>query len=132
MTRPESTGSGHTELDLAITEKQFTQLVVDAARWRGWLAYHTQDSRRSAAGFPDLVLVRAGEMMFVELKTEKGRISPAQHEWLDSLARAHPAVMLWRPRDWPTIDAVLDRGHAFTLAGYPTLYRTLYPEGPPA
>src|SRR5688572_19177552 len=40
------------------TERAFQAQVVKYARLMGWTAYHTHDSRRSQAGFPDLVLVR--------------------------------------------------------------------------
>ena len=77
--------------------------VVNAARKLGWLAYHTYDSRRSAPGFPDLVLVHPrtyNAVIFAELKTEKGRVSPEQQIWLDSLADAGARTYVWRPRDW--------------------------------
>lgn len=45
------------------------QSVVDAARLNGWLVYHTHDSRRSAEGFPDLVMLRLSRMVVAELKT---------------------------------------------------------------
>lgn len=41
-----------------ISEKEFQAQVLDLARLTGWLCYHPHDSRRSAPGFPDLVLVR--------------------------------------------------------------------------
>ena len=43
-----------------MTEKKFQAAVLQIANMYGWLAYHTHDSRRSAPGFPDLVLVRNG------------------------------------------------------------------------
>jgi hypothetical protein len=53
-------------------------------------------------GFPDLVLVRPPRVMFVELKSERGRASPSQREWLDRLSRCEsaPEVGIWRPRDF--------------------------------
>ena len=38
-----------------MTEKQFQSHIVQYAKMRGWLVYHTHDSRRSEPGFPDLV-----------------------------------------------------------------------------
>ena len=55
-----------------LTEKQFMTAVVEMARMLGWLVYHTHDSRRSEAGFPDIVAVRRERVVFIELKTEKG------------------------------------------------------------
>jgi hypothetical protein len=80
-----------------VSERDWQQAVVDCARWNSWLCYHTHDSRRSTAGFPDLCLVRGAELLFVELKSEKGRISPAQRAWLDALEAAGAEVWVWRP-----------------------------------
>lgn len=95
------------------TEKQFMGAVLQYARLHGWRAYHTHDSRRSAAGFPDLVLVRGGRCVFAELKVAGGRFSLAQEIWLKLLgevATAAPsavAVYRWTPADWPEIERVL-------------------------
>lgn len=92
--------AGTTEADLQAT-------VVDAARACGWLVYHTYDSRRSAAGFPDLVLARHGELLFVELKSAKGKTSRDQDEWLDALrCVAGVGVYVWRPED---LDTAIER-----------------------
>ena len=75
--------------------------VEQIARSLGWLVYHTHDSRRSAAGFPDVVAVhpRRGRIVWAELKSGKGRVSDAQHEWLDALTEAGAEVYVWRPAD---------------------------------
>ena len=117
-----------TTADLALTEKQFQGQVLDLARLFGWRAYHTFDSRRSAAGFPDLVMVRDGRLIFAELKATAGRISADQFAWMQALQEAeeyanpsHPGVdvyddgkpkipvryCLWRPADWAEIEEIL-------------------------
>lgn len=100
-----------------MTEEQLLENVIDAARKLGWAAYHTRDSRRSEAGFPDLVLVRpdsrngqvCGRVIFAELKRQNGKLTDAQRWWLTALASvpgvrvgARPSVEahIWRPRDW--------------------------------
>ncbi|MGD0386400.1 MAG: VRR-NUC domain-containing protein [Solirubrobacteraceae bacterium] len=92
-----------------MTEKQFQQQVVDWARFNHWLVYHPHDSRHSAAGFPDLALVRDGRLVFAELKTARGRVSVAQHEWLAALAASGCETHVWRPADWPVIERTLAR-----------------------
>jgi hypothetical protein len=74
--------------------------VTLTARTFGWLAYHTHDSRSSAAGFPDLCMTRGPEIVFAELKSERGKVTAAQQEWLDALdAVPGTEVYVWRPRD---------------------------------
>jgi hypothetical protein len=94
-----------------VTESEFQALVLDMANLFGWRSYHTHDSRRSAAGFPDLVLVRRERLIFAELKTERGRVGDAQSEWLDALdAIPGIEVYLWRPSDTGRIEHVLRYG----------------------
>ena len=105
----------------AVNERDFLQQVKDLARLCGWRVYHTLDSRGSDPGFPDLVLVRRGQLVFAELKTDSGKPTAAQTAWLADLGRVHGVdVHLWRPSDWPQIEAMLasraavgDRGSTF-------------------
>jgi hypothetical protein len=92
------------------SEKDFQAQVLDFARLSGWRCYHTHDSRRSAAGFPDLVMVRPPVVLFAELKAEGGRVRPEQRGWLGVLERCPGVVVrLWRPDDWPEIEEMLTR-----------------------
>ena len=95
-------------LPSGLSEAAFQRTVVDLAAWRGWRSYHTHDSRRSAPGFPDLVLVRSDRLLAVELKTRTGRVTDAQRRWLAALSCV-PGISchLWRPADWPEITTVL-------------------------
>lgn len=93
-----------------LTEKEWAAQVkqlVDATGWNG--AYHTFDSRRSASGFPDLVLVRE-RVVYLELKREAGRLSPAQRQWIGWLIAAGAEVYVARPRDLDALGTVL-AGH---------------------
>jgi hypothetical protein len=91
-----------------ISEKEFQAQILSLARLAGWKAYHTHDSRRSQKGFPDLVLVRPPVILFVELKSEAGKLRPEQKAWLEALSRC-PGVeaRLWRPGDFEDIQAML-------------------------
>lgn len=70
-----------------MTERQLQDLIVSAAKLAGWLVFHDHDSRRNEPGFPDLVLVRGSECLFVELKSEKGRVRPEQRVWLAAIEK---------------------------------------------
>ena len=91
-----------------VSERDWQATVVQLAKLRGWRHYHTHDSRRSAPGFPDLVLVRGERVIFAELKTDTGRVSVAQREWLDALRLTPAEVAIWRPRDWDDVQACLE------------------------
>lgn len=80
-----------------MTEKQFLAAVVELAGYLGLLVYHTYDSRRSDPGFPDLVLAGDRGVIFAELKTEHGQLSPAQVAWKWKLLAGHCNWKLWRP-----------------------------------
>lgn len=80
-----------------MTEKQFQSHIVQFAKMRGWLVYHTYDSRRSEPGFPDLVLVRGKRVLFRELKTNKGRLTFHQIKWGKQLRDADSDYDVWRP-----------------------------------
>jgi hypothetical protein len=79
-----------------LTEKEFSAQLYELARMTGWRRYHTWRSVKSAAGFPDEVLVRE-RVIFVEVKREQGKVSPAQQEWLDALHAAGAEAYVWRP-----------------------------------
>lgn len=89
-------------------EKQFQAAVVQLAKLNGWATYHAYDSRRSASGMPDLLLVKPPRLIFAELKSSRGRLSPAQTAWL-ALLKAVPCaeVHVWRPEDKQHIAAIL-------------------------
>jgi hypothetical protein len=83
----------------AMSEREFTGLVRKVAKETGWLCYHTHRSERSEPGYPDFTLVKGDRLLFRELKTAKGRVTPAQLQWLDALAGAGIDVGVWRPID---------------------------------
>lgn len=85
-----------------MTEKEFMQAVIDLCRYLGLKVYHPFDSRRSAPGYPDLTIVGKG-VLFVETKTESGRLRPEQQEWLSALRAAGAEVHVWRPSHMPEI-----------------------------
>ena len=96
-----------------------------------WACHHDRPARRSGAkwataiqghaGFPDLVLVRRGLVLFRELKGYSkdgrlGKLSPEQRDWgkqLDPLwspdcgaeqwAAGGPVFDVWTPDDWDAL-----------------------------
>lgn len=91
-----------------VTEADFQREVVQAAGLLGWRVFHAFDSRKSAPGFPDLVMARGSRLIMAELKRENGRVTADQQAWLDDLARVTTLdTFLWRPSNWAEVEAAL-------------------------
>ncbi len=85
-----------------MTERELEACVVRLAGLFWWRVYHTRDSRGSAKGFPDLTMVRPPRLVFAELKSERGRLTIEQAEWLRAIEDTFgkPETYVWRPADW--------------------------------
>lgn len=86
----------------AMTEQDLLKAVEGLAHFYGWRTYHTWNSQHSAAGFPDLVLVRHRLVIFAELKSARGRLTRVQREWaalINGLPQEVVLYRLWRPED---------------------------------
>ena len=93
------------------TEKEFQDTVRKIARHEGWLEYAIRDSRGSPRGYPDLTLVRSGEVIWAELKKQKGIVSPEQANWLRELDKVPcTRAFVWRPSDMDRLKIILHKG----------------------
>ena len=94
---------------IVVTERDLREQVRDLAALFGWKMYFSWTSLHSPKGFPDLVLAceARGRVIYAELKTEKGKVSDTQREWLDELTACGQEVYLWRPADFEEIARVL-------------------------
>tara|TARA_R110000803_G_scaffold41392_1_gene89004 strand:- start:318 stop:653 length:336 start_codon:yes stop_codon:yes gene_type:complete len=104
-----------------MTEKEFQGLIFELGRMLGWhhMAHFRPGKSKGGrwstpmsgdVGFPDLVMVR-DRVIFVELKSEVGKLGPGQQDWLDSVEAAGVESYLWRPSDLAngTVAGVLNR-----------------------
>lgn len=93
----------------AMSEAEWMAKVREFATRYGWISYHTRDSRGSDHGWPDLAIGHASQRrtLFVELKKETGKVTPAQRMWLTHLESCGFEVAVWRPRDEAEVLAVL-------------------------
>jgi hypothetical protein len=102
-----------------VSEADFQRDVIDFAKRRGWLVQHSRPAYNKSGristplqghkGFPDLVLVR-DRVLFVELKKVGAYPTPEQRTWiarLQALQGDYVRCLVWRPTDWPEIEAVL-------------------------
>lgn len=80
-----------------MSEADLQTAIIQRADRLQLLSYHTHNSRRSRAGFMDLVIAGPHGGVFWELKTEIGKTSVEQDAWLDMMARAGFAAAVRRP-----------------------------------
>lgn len=94
---------------IIVTEKDLREQVRDLCGIFGWKLYFTWTSMHSPRGFPDLVLAHPGKkrIIYAELKSEKGKVTPEQQRWLDALRQCGQEVYVWRPADIEEIARLL-------------------------
>lgn len=101
------TGACKSPLAPHVTEAQLQRAIIDMATALGWTCWHDNDSRRNVAGLPDLICVHPTHgLVFIELKTVKGRLRQAQREWLDLLTQAGQRAYVIRPTDMDFAEAL--------------------------
>ena len=99
------------------TEADFTRDVLHLAHLYGWRTAHFLPgmNRRGkwqtavqgdGKGFLDLVLIRE-RIIWAELKSENGKVTPEQKDWIKSLTSAGQEVYVWKPSEWHEIESVL-------------------------
>lgn len=94
-----------------LSEADLLRGVLDLCRVLGWRTYHPRPAmtRRGwrtpvqgdGIGWPDLAAVRGDRLVVAELKSERGRTTPEQADWLEALAAAGVEAYTWRPADYP-------------------------------
>lgn len=98
-------------LAAAITETELQKDVIDMAQSFGWHACHFRPARvkerdgseswrtpvQGHKGCPDTILARDGVVLLWECKTEEGKLTTAEAEWL---AAAGTKGRVVRPSDW--------------------------------
>ena len=101
------------------TEKQFLEKVAEAAGLLRWHRVHFRQALTQSgswmtpvqfegAGFPDLVLVREDRLLFIEVKSAKGRLSEWQKEWITLLRGTGKCeVYVFFPEDWGNLLSIL-------------------------
>jgi len=112
-TRPTRTGP--------MLEADWMVAVGEALDWLGWRWIHHRPGRtgsgwvtatqgNAAAGFPDVLAIRPPRVLFLELKTDKGRVSPQQEDWLAGLKDSGEEAHLIRlPREWDRLMELIAR-----------------------
>lgn len=91
-----------------MTENELQDAILDLAKLLKLKVHHCRPARTKDGwktpvagdkGFPDLVIAGPGGVVFAELKSVTGRVTPEQAEWADLLDLTVPCFV-WRPGHW--------------------------------
>lgn len=118
--------ANHRALGIGPTEAEHQAQVIELAHLLGWHHLHVRRSigkgrtwvtATNVIGWPDLVLFRPADdgqqhLIFAELKSERGKLTPEQEQVLDDLRRSGCEVHVWRPSDMDAIAKRLGDGRA--------------------
>lgn len=83
--------------------------MLDGLAVFGWIVFLDRVAWRSDPGYPDITAVHPEQrrVIWVELKTESGRLSPRQEDWRWVLESAGQEWYLWRPSSWASAERVM-------------------------
>ena len=81
-----------------MTEKELESALCRLLRELGLFGFHAYDSRRSAPGWPDWVIV-GSRLLFRELKSDAGDLTRDQRRVRNLLVTAGADWAVWTPRD---------------------------------
>lgn len=86
--------------DESISEHALQKSILDVAIRGQWLVHHETDSRKSNAGFPDLICTHPKHgLVVIELKSETNNLGPDQYDWRDYMVASGVRFYVFRPRD---------------------------------
>jgi VRR-NUC domain len=97
--------------EVPMSEADLQAAVIALARLMSWKVAHFRPAQNSkgiwrtpvaadGAGFPDLILVRPGMCIAVELKSSEGTVKPEQRAWINAFESAGISAFVWRPEHW--------------------------------
>lgn len=91
------------------TEAEFQKSVIGAATALGWKWHHEVFSLGTKPGYPDLTLAHPNHgVLWLELKGPRGKVHPAQQDWIDWLQLCgQDAYIVWWDQ-WDVIEDLLN------------------------
>ena len=76
-----------------MTEQQIQTKIKKKLQAQGWFV--TKLIKTSTKGIPDLLAIKNGKAMFIEVKRENGKLAPLQQMRLEELIQAGAIVKVW-------------------------------------
>ena len=104
----------------AMHERELQEHVRQLCADLGLFHYHPHSSRHSTPGWPDSTIIGRGGILYRELKTEHGSLSPEQRHVGELITRAGGNWAVWRPRH--LLDGTIGRQLADLAAIQETLF----------
>lgn len=104
---------------IELSEAEFQSQVTHLAETLGWDWMHVVTTGKGrhfpirgtiGPGWPDLVLIKAERLLFVELKRERQTLDPLQRQMMEKLVRTGAECYVWRPSDFAQLTEVLSNG----------------------
>lgn len=68
-----------------VTETDIMHQIRDFLKLHGWMVIRNHQTLGSHPGVPDLTAIRGGKVVWIEVKTPKGRLSKTQEKFLQEL-----------------------------------------------
>ena len=84
---------------MSVTETDIRHQVQDYLRIKGWFVFYILQGLGAYKGIPDLIAIRDGRVLFIELKTARGRQSDYQKKFQADLEAAGGEYILCRGAD---------------------------------
>lgn len=89
-------GEGVVKLSVKLTETDIMRQIREYLQWHGWYVIRNQQSLGSHPGLSDLTAIRAGRVLWIEVKTAKGKLSKAQEKFKQCIEMAGGEFVLAR------------------------------------
>ncbi len=94
-----------------MSEKDLQNAIAELAQMLGYMVFHARPAmnkdgswvtpvKYNGKGFPDLTIVGHGHVLFVEVKSAKGVVSPEQAAWIQAMLLTDNYAAVWYPSDW--------------------------------
>lgn len=96
-------------MSIPMSEDDLKRTVIDMCRALGLLVAHFRPAQirpgvwvtpveADGKGFPDLVAVGPGGVLFAELKAAGKYPEPEQRRWINALSNAGADIRIWQPK----------------------------------
>ena len=72
-------------LKLKLTENDIKRMVKDYLNIQGWFHFHIMQGLGSYPGIPDIIAVKDGQVLFIEVKKPTGKQSERQREFQQNI-----------------------------------------------